>query len=86
MTQHTQILELLSDNQWHCAKEIRDKIFAYDYRKRISELNQKGFEIKSEPCHDHNHSSNLHRYKFIPKEPLTLFPKVSTAYDRKIER
>lgn len=77
MNQHQQILELLSDNKYHCGVELRESLYCYDARKRISELNQRGITIKSEPCKGRcgrNHNSSIHWYCIpIKKEMVGMF-------------
>lgn len=65
MSQSEQLLNILSDNQPHCVVELRESLFCYDYRKRLSEIKQKGYNLLSEPCEGRcgrNHTSQLHRW------------------------
>ena len=50
MTQQAQILQLLNDGEPHCVVELRESLFCYDYRKRLSEIKAKGYNLISEPC------------------------------------
>lgn len=70
MTQHLQLLQLLSDGQPHCVTEILERMFIVDYRKRLSEL-RKDHELISEPCEGRcgkNHQSNVHRWTLLLKQ------------------
>lgn len=41
------VLELLSDGKPHFSAEFRDRLNLLEYRKRLSELRQEGYVIKS---------------------------------------
>lgn len=62
--QHNKILNLLSDNRWHCGTEIL-QLFIKDDRKRISELKKMGYVILSERCDCGKHNSNTFKRKLI---------------------
>ena len=47
MSHKEAILGLLSDGQIHYSSEFRDKLNLLEYRKRISELRDLGYEIES---------------------------------------
>lgn len=48
MSQQQQILEYLSDGEWHCMANAN--FYMKDDRKRISELREQGHVILSQPC------------------------------------
>lgn len=48
MSQQQQILEYLSDGEWHCMTTAN--FYMKDDRKRISELREQGHVILSQPC------------------------------------
>ena len=48
-SQQTKILNLLSDNQFHCSSEFYAMYIA-DPRTRICELKKKGYNLESRAC------------------------------------
>ena len=68
MTQHEQILELLKDGNAHCVSEILEKMFIVDYRRRMCDLKEKGYNLISKPCAGScgkRHTSNLHEWRLV---------------------
>ena len=68
MSQHDQILQLLSDGLPHCMTELRDGLYCYDIRKRLSEIKRSGVNLISRPCGGScgkRHTSNLHEWRLI---------------------
>ena len=71
ITDHTRILEWLSDGTWKCSTEID---FMRDARKRISELRQKGYRIEGIPCDGRcgvRHHSRLYMRRLVAQNPTT---------------
>lgn len=46
--QQKKILDYLADGEWHCMANAN--FYMKDDRKRISELNDKGYDIQGERC------------------------------------
>lgn len=69
--QHNQILNILSDHQWHCTVEF-DEIPMRDHRKRVSELQKLGYLMETEKCRGRcgrPHSSNV-TWRRLLKSPV----------------
>lgn len=70
------ITDYLKDGEWHCM--ATPQFFIKDDRKRISELNQKGFTIEGKPCDGIcgiKHSSNVYMRRIVQK-PTKMITKV----------
>lgn len=75
--QHKQILNILSDGQFHCGT-VFINCYIKDDRKRISELNEMGFNIIAEKCDGRcqiNHNSGIVMRQWTT--PRTDFDKTS---------
>ena len=89
MTQQTQILQLLNDGEPHCVGEILEKMFIVDYRRRLCDLKDQGYNLISEPCGGRcgrNHSAQLHQWTLLssrPKYENSLYTP-STAFQSKL--
>ena len=70
------IVDYLRDGDWHCMAGAN--FFMKDDRKRISELNQKGFVIQGVPCDKEasgctvNHNSNVYMRRIVEKPMRTI--------------
>ena len=63
--QKQKIHNLYKDGEWHCSSEIQ---FIRDFRKRISEMNESGYQFDSIACDRRcgiKHNSNIHMYRLI---------------------
>lgn len=63
--QQQRVVDFLADGHWHC---MANDFFMKDDRKRISELNHKGFKIIGDPCDracGKNHSSRVYMRKLV---------------------
>lgn len=54
MNQLDKIIELLSDNQWHCTSEMA-ALYMIDYRRRLVDLQRKGYKFENRRCTQHTH-------------------------------
>ena len=63
MTMRDEILQLLNDNEWHCATELIE--FGWSARNRISEMRAEHGEdyILGEKCSKHSHTGSVRMYK-----------------------
>jgi len=63
MTMRDEILQLLNDNEWHCATELIE--FGWSARNRISEMRAEHGEdyILGEKCSKHSHKGSVRMYK-----------------------
>jgi hypothetical protein len=73
MTQHTQILNILSTKEWVCSQDFQ-VAFIPEYRSRINELrkgkghDRKMYNITDEPCLNRcgrNHNRTTRRWKLV---------------------
>lgn len=66
--QQNKVLEWLK-NGWYCTSGMN---YMTDYRKRISELKRKGYELQSRPCQNlnHNHGGGNKEWRWIQKQPI----------------
>lgn len=53
-SQQNKILDLLSDNEFHCTSEMA-ALFMVDYRRRLVDLQRKGYQFENRRCTKHNH-------------------------------
>ena len=63
MTMRDEILQLLNDNEWHCATELIE--FGWSARNRISEMRADHGEdyILGDKCSMHTHKGGVSMYK-----------------------
>lgn len=73
------IVNYLEDMEWHCMASA--EFFMKDDRKRISELNQRGYEIEGTKCDGRcgvKHSARVFMRRIVrvpPLNPYQLFHK-----------
>src|SRR3990167_2893463 len=53
MSQKSKILNILSDNQFHCVNEFIDT-YCVDYRRRIKDIKDRGYILEGITCTLHN--------------------------------
>ena len=64
---------MLNDGQWHCPT---NELYMKDDRKRLSELNQIGFQIIGEKCNlGHNHNSRVLMRKLVKQVDWWRLPQ-----------
>ena len=68
MSMRDEILQLLDDQQWHCATELIE--FGWSARNRISEIRQDHGDdyILSDKCNMHTHKGGVSMYKLNDKQ------------------
>lgn len=64
-TQLNKILNLLSDFKWHCTSEMA-ALYIVDYRRRLVDLQRKGYRFNRQQCKRHNHP--MKEWQLIPEE------------------
>ncbi len=62
MNQFEKILNLLSDNEFHCTSEMA-ALYMIDYRRRLVDLKEKGYQFENRRCTKHNHPMKEWRLK-----------------------
>ena len=72
-TNHKQIINWLSDGNWHCGSEIG---YMWDLRKRISELIKSGYQIEGIPCD--GRCGIVHKSKTLKMRRLVSFPVLAS--------
>ncbi len=72
-TQHQKILNILRDGQFHCVNEFIDT-YCVDYRRRLVDLKEKGFEFESRPCQNplHRHIGGSKQWKLIGEPKVAM--------------
>lgn len=71
--QKQQIIDYLADGEWKCF--ATPNFFIKDDRKRISELNEMGYEIDGKPCDKRcniKHSSGVFMRKLVSTPTKTI--------------
>lgn len=53
-SQQNKILNLLDDGAWHCTSEMA-ALYMVDYRRRLVDLKEKGWQLESRRCTKHPH-------------------------------
>lgn len=52
--QRAKILDLLRDGNWVCVEQMT-QLFIVDYRRRLVDLQEQGYEMESRRCQQHTH-------------------------------
>lgn len=86
--QQKKIIEHLADGEWHCMAS--PKFFIKDDRKRISELNDKGYVIIGQPCDIRGkcglkHTSNVFMRRLEGKPALNNYQLMHLAKQAETE-
>lgn len=71
--QQQKIIDYLQDGNWHCMANV--DFFMKDDRKRISELNARGYEIEGTTCDGRckiNHSARIFMRRITKRPPRQL--------------
>lgn len=63
-SQSNQILELLKDGAWHCVNEML-ALYCVDYRRRLVDLKEKGYQLESRMCTQHTHRGGSKEWRLI---------------------
>lgn len=72
------IVDYLQEGTWKCMASAQ--FYMKDDRKRISELNAKGYEIEGVPCDKRcgiNHSSKVFMRRIAKRPPVTKYREIT---------
>ncbi len=69
MNQQDKILNLLSDHTYHCTSEMA-ALFMVDYRRRLVDLQRKGYIFENRHCTQHNHP--MKEWRLINSPSITV--------------
>lgn len=72
MSQHQKILTLLDKGDWVCTSSMY-ALFIADPRKRLCELKEKGYQLESRRCQQHNyHDAGSKEWRLTDSLPTVI--------------
>lgn len=74
-SQVQRIITVLEDGNWHCTSEFY-KDFMADPRRRMVDIQDKGYKLESRPCQSHNYHDGHSKEWRIADKPIKTIRKV----------
>ena len=85
MSQKSKILEILSDNRWHCVNEFIDT-YCVDYRRRLKDIKDRGYVLEGVKCTLHNHIGGSKAWRIVGYPVFNRFaPEKTQAIPKAID-